>query len=513
MHRWPVVLLTCLAAPLAAQQPDAPAARPDTTLLIATPPAATLTLGEALRQARMESPTFLQTLNDAVPARVGERSAYAAFLPTASVSGGLSYTGSGSQFFGGTFFRQPSSYGSSYSAGFQWQLSGRTFANLSAAKAGRRATTADIDGAGTTLTFDVTTQYLNALAAEAQVVVARQQLRRNLDFQQLAEARYRVGQATLLDVRQAEVQRGTAEVGVLRAVQAANEAKLELFRRIGITAPVSVAQVGLADTIALTPFALGNEDVRRMAEEQNPQLAALRAREAATRAQLRGARSEYLPSLFVQGGWAGFTQQFSNVDNQLQQALAGGIAGRQACLDNNVIRGNVGLSTTPDCNAANGLDASGTALLPAVSEGIRTRNNVFPFSFTGQPFQVSLSVSLPVFTGFQRSLRIAQAHAAQLDASEAVRGQALALRTQVDGRWLAVQTAWQAIGIQGRNREAAREQLKLAQDRYRIGNGTFLEVTDAQNNVQRAEGDYITAVYDYHRAVVALEAAVGRPLR
>ena len=37
--------------------------------------------------------------------------------------------------------------------------------------------------------------------------------------------------------------------------------------------------------------------------------------------------------------------------------------------------------------------------------------------------------------------------------------------------------------------------------------------SDAQTAVQRAEGDYVNAVYDYHKAVAALEAAVGRPLR
>jgi outer membrane protein TolC len=46
-----------------------------------------------------------------------------------------------------------------------------------------------------------------------------------------------------------------------------------------------------------------------------------------------------------------------------------------------------------------------------------------------------------------------------------------------------------------------------------LGAGTALELSDAQTAVQRAEGDYITAVYDYHKAIAALEGAVGRSLR
>jgi outer membrane protein len=83
----------------------------------------------------------------------------------------------------------------------------------------------------------------------------------------------------------------------------------------------------------------------------------------------------------------------------------------------------------------------------------------------------------------------------------------------VQARHLALKAAYEAIAVQAANRVAARDQLRLAQDRYRLGAGTSLEVSDAQNAVQQAEADYVNAVYFYHKAVVALEAAVGRPLR
>src|SRR5205823_3320407 len=72
---------------------------------------------------------------------------------------------------------------------------------------------------------------------------------------------------------------------------------------------------------------------------------------------------------------------------------------------------------------------------------------------------------------------------------------------------------YQAIAIQDTNRTAAREQLQLATERYRVGSGTFFELLDAQVAALRAETEYVNAVYDYHKALAALEAAVGRPLR
>ena len=72
---------------------------------------------------------------------------------------------------------------------------------------------------------------------------------------------------------------------------------------------------------------------------------------------------------------------------------------------------------------------------------------------------------------------------------------------------------WQASQIQDQNRKAASERLRLAQEKFRIGNGSGLDVSDAQEAVTQAEADYVFAMYDYHLAVVALEALVGRPLR
>jgi outer membrane protein TolC len=154
-----------------------------------------------------------------------------------------------------------------------------------------------------------------------------------------------------------------------------------------------------------------------------------------------------------------------------------------------------------------------TTLRPEVISGFREQNNVFPFSYRRSPFSASIRVSLPIFTGFGRTLRVAQARAQRDDADEAVRARRLAVRADVHGRFLALGTAYRSIAVQGASREAAREQLRLAQDRYRLGSGTALELSDAQNQVQQAEGEYINAVYGYHIAIAALEAAVGRPLR
>jgi outer membrane protein len=177
------------------------------------------------------------------------------------------------------------------------------------------------------------------------------------------------------------------------------------------------------------------------------------------------------------------------------------------------INGQPGSGVIADCKGSAGLDATGAALDPAIAQQIRTGNNVFPFSFTQQPFSARVLIQLPIFDGFSRNLQVSQARAQRDDFREQLRGRELQVKTDVQARFLALNTAYKAIGVQVANRDAARDQLKLAQDRYRLGSGSALEISDAQNAVQRAEGDYVNAVYDYHKAIAALELAVGRPLR
>jgi outer membrane protein len=507
MKPWPLVLAaSVLVSPLAAQETD--------TMLLAPPPArATLTLAEAVRQTRENSPAFRQAQNQLTPARIGVRQAYGQYLPNVGVNAGLNYSGAGEQFFGGQFFRQPSSYGSSYSLGFDWSLSGTTIYGTSSAKASQRAAEAGVEASDLQVSEAVITQYLNALQAAANSEVARQQLRRNLEFLQLTTARQRVGQTSLFDVRQADVTANNSKVDLLRARQAEVDQKLELYRLMGLKPPVPVTEIQLSDSFPVVDQRWDVEALVREAMEANPQLQAQRARADASLAQLRQARSAYFPTLSVSGGWSGFTQQFSNVNGQVQSAQSSAIAGAAQCRDDNVIRGNVGLSTTPDCNQANGLDPSGTALDPVLRQAIVDQNDVFPFSFTNNPFGVNLVVSLPIFQGFSRDLRVAEAHAAERNAKEDVRAQELQIRATVASRVQAVETAFAVIDVQRRSQAAARDQLKLAEERYRLGSGTVLEVADALNAVTAADAAWINAVYDHHRAIVSLYAALGRNYR
>ncbi len=262
------------------------------------PPARQLSLTEALRIARENNPDYLATLNDRWVASAEHLSSKALLFPTASIQASRYSSGAGDGFIGGLSYRTSSQTRLGWSFGIDYQLSGTVVAARGQAHSQAHATDADIAGARTNLESSVRQQYLSVLQAQAQVTLAQQVLDRANETLSLARARNAVGQGTLLDVRRAEVDKGTAEVGLLRANQAVENQVLGLFQWLGVPAPRPAAVV-LTDTFPVTAPALDQDSLVQLALRENPTLAALHARESAAAWQVRAAYSQYLPSLFA----------------------------------------------------------------------------------------------------------------------------------------------------------------------------------------------------------------------
>ncbi len=471
---------------------------------------ATLSLADALSIARDHNPSYRQAVNNRAPAAWGTRNAFANLvIPQVTASGSVGYSGKGSQRFLTTDFSQSYEFvNSSYSIGLDWTLSGATLSQPGLRKAELTAADADINGARANLDATVTQQYLTVLQARDNVGVAERLQARDEEFLRLAQARYAVGQATLIDVRQAQVALGQARVALLRAQTTQRVEMLRLFEQLGVSAPTSVDAVQLSDTFAMTAPAWKLEDVLTMAEAQNPALEALRARERSAAWGVRAAASGWVPTVSLSAGWSGFTQAYAHASD-LNSVIVGSQISSGAqdidCRETNIIRANNGLTPPIDC--------SPYVWTAGREQQIRDANSVFPFTFTRQPFQARLMVTLPLWTNFSQPLQVSLAKAQRENLEESVRARGLGLQTEVSQAYYTLQTAYQAVGIQDTNRALGHEQVQLATDRYRVGSGTFFELLDAQVAALRAETDYIAAVYDYHRAIAALEASVGRSLR
>lgn len=107
----------------------------------------------------------------------------------------------------------------------------------------------------------------------------------------------------------------------------------------------------------------------------------------------------------------------------------------------------------------------------------------------------------------------ARAQASQQDANIAQAETNFAkVREQIQ---LQVETAYTNLGTNflniGTNRQAieqAREALRLARLRFQAGVGTQTEVINTQNALTQAEGNFVTAIIDYNRALASLTRSV-----
>jgi len=468
-------------------------------------PAGTLSLESALAATREHNPDLLAQRNDIVASRAATRAARADFLPSANVSADLGYTAPGVARFGAEEFGEnPAFYSSGYSLGLGYDLSGAKLMQPRIARAQERATDRRIIGYEATLVSRVTQQYLTSLQAADQVEQAEREVARTQEHERLARARLEVGAGTPLDVRRAEVDRGRAEVTLLQRRNDYATQVLLLGQMMG--QPLS-PDTRLSSTFTLAEPRWTAEDLVGMALRANPDLGAARANADAARTGVRAARPHSPPSLTLQAGWSASAYSAANTDPLFSQALSGAQAGFQSCTRQNQLFSAVGLSTI-DC----GPNPNDAAFQSDLRREVDASNPGL-FDMTRSPFSARLTVSLPIFNGLQRERRIEEARVQSQDAELAVRTQELRLRTEVETSLLALRTAYATAQLQEQVVARATDELRLAQERFRFGLASSVEVTDAQTSLAEAERARIDAVYNYHKSLAALEALVGQALR
>jgi outer membrane protein len=315
-----------------------------------------------------------------------------------------------------------------------------------------------------------------------------------------------VGAGTPLDLRRAEVERGQAEVNVL---QRRNTYQTELLRLGLVMGRELPADTRLASTFTLFQPSWTVDQLESMALEGNPNLLSARASAQAARTGVRAARTQYLPSLNMSVGYRGSVYSAGNLGPLYQTALQNTQSRYEGCLLNNQIGALLGSAPT-DCSPYN---LATPTVVDSVRRDVRAGNPNFPFGFSSQPMQATLSLSLPLFNGYARERQVEEARVQAEDAELTVRSQELKLRSDLGAGLLSLQTAFRTAQLQEQVVEKANEELRLAQERFRFGVASSVEVTDAQTSLALAEQARIDAIYNYHKSFAALEALVGKPLR
>lgn len=470
--------------------------------------AVSLSLEEAVALALENNPDYRSRLNDEGVADWGVRSAYGSFLPSASVSGGLSYQQGGQARIGGFtagdigLNETPDYYYSSYSVSVGMGVSGADYYQVGREKASRRSVLASVEAAGQTLEANVTRQYVGALRAADAVALTRTELERAEANLSLAEARYAVEAATAIEVKQAQVELGRAEVGVLRAEAGLDNQKVRLLQLIGLDPG---RDVELTSEVAVFEPRWSLASLVDAAMSSQPELEVARSSSEAAEAGVGMARSAYWPSLSLSTGLSGFTRRVGSDQYLIDQARRSAQSAIQQCEDVNLILTRL----NPPVPAQ---DCDQYAFTDEMRSQILSQNDQFPFQFIGEPLSLSLGVSIPVFQGLTRKRQLEAARAQAEDARWQLRGRELATRADVETAYRDLRTAYESVQLEARNLELARDQLRLARERYRVGTTAFIELMEAETLMARADREYLLGVYTFQEALTALEQAVGQPL-
>jgi outer membrane protein TolC len=126
--------------------------------------------------------------------------------------------------------------------------------------------------------------------------------------------------------------------------------------------------------------------------------------------------------------------------------------------------------------------------------------------------QLSLSLRWNLFDGFDRELTVVQRDA-ELDLAEATAADAQReVQAELTARLAELDAARTRTEITQTSVAAATEDLRVQQERYRLGASTIVDLLTSQEALNQAEVDVVNARFDYLRAKAQIEALIGRNL-
>lgn len=440
-----------VAAAIALAAPRAALAQRDTL---------NLTLAEAIRVAKRQSPDLQKAQNTASAAGVAARAGWAGFLP--SVSAGMNLTGfSSTKVTGEDNFGQPvelanpitfKSSSATQSVGLQLTLFDglATLNNAHAAGAGRDAAVAGVDAQAVLLEANTKRAYFAAVLNDSLISVEEKLLQSARDQLEATQRRFRNAGADQIDVLGAQVALAQQEQAVARQRGAAEKALLTLRQTLGLGDTVAVTVQGGFPSL-FDPSRLDADSLVARAETMSPAIEQSEATADQAHALASAAHGQRWPTIRGSVGY-----------------------------DRSVNRTNYGALTE-----------------------FNPRNHGFSFG---------INVQLPIFSQFNISQRIAQANAQSDNADENLRAARLQLNRDVRSALIDLVNAYQQVTLADRAAELARQRLDLSRQKYQLGSITFTVLTQVVDQQSNAERQAVSARATFADALAQLEQQVGGPV-
>jgi outer membrane protein TolC len=138
----------------------------------------------------------------------------------------------------------------------------------------------------------------------------------------------------------------------------------------------------------------------------------------------------------------------------------------------------------------------------------------YGFNSNPYPYQrsASFSLSYPIFNRWQRENTIQSAQISVENAQATLKDNQLAAKQTIITQLGVLHNAEAQMRIQENSIRANEEALRVAQQRYQLGAGTFLDVLTSQSNLVAARQVLIQARLNLRNARAQIEAVIGKDL-
>jgi outer membrane protein TolC len=272
-----------------------------------------LTLEQAVRHGVAASPAIRQAQAEHRTAGAGRWEGWGRLIPSVSLQAGVLQAGTlqrtASDPITGGIVSLPdsqialrNSYGTSAALTARWEVvNPATMLQIRSANAEASAADQALAGARARVAAEVTLSYLDALEAQAVLELRRAEKDRAAELLRIAEGRFAVGGVPELDVLQARLAVGDAELALMEAQTAAEAARLGLREHLGSGAgiPAVLAEPVLPDAASLP----SEEELRRRVVDESSELAALRAGRTAAGLARSAERMRMIPTVSLWAQW------------------------------------------------------------------------------------------------------------------------------------------------------------------------------------------------------------------
>ncbi|MBR9975114.1 MAG: TolC family protein [Bacteroidetes bacterium] len=125
-------------------------------------------------------------------------------------------------------------------------------------------------------------------------------------------------------------------------------------------------------------------------------------------------------------------------------------------------------------------------------------------------FIYGMQLSVPVFSNFQVSSTVERSELQRLDNELMLEQLRRSIATEVMKALNALEAAEKNVDISAKKLQSAREDQRIASERYDLGAGTLLDLTTANANLTMAESDVVNATFNYRTARKHIEYQLGR---